>query len=108
MVESKKNKNTTTIISTTKATTVVAAGKSASAFNCSFTMQGAASNVDSHPKIKYASLNRSMAINNKFYTRMDFVVSADMSIKGKVKKLCHLFESNELSKPLEVSAFELR
>ncbi|KAK3228867.1 hypothetical protein Dsin_000748 [Dipteronia sinensis] len=100
MAESEKNNNNTTIMSTTKPTTATAtAAKSASAFNRSFTMQATAPNADSRPKINYASLNRAMSINNKFYNRVDSVVSAGMSIKGKVKKLCNLFESNKSSKP---------
>ncbi|KAK0593414.1 hypothetical protein LWI29_036322 [Acer saccharum] len=76
----KNNNNNNTIMSTTKPTTAAAA-KSASAFNRSFTMQATAPNVDSRPKINYASLNRAMTINNKFYNRMDPVVSAGLSIK---------------------------
>ncbi|KAL5799220.1 hypothetical protein ACOSQ3_032299 [Xanthoceras sorbifolium] len=103
MAESEKNNPTTSIISTTKPiTTTAAAAKSASVFNRSFTMQATGTPVDCRPKINYASLNRAISNNNKFYKSMDSVLTASNSIKGKVKQLCNLFESNKSTKPANI------
>lgn len=97
--EKKNHNNNNPIIAATKS--------SAPGFNRSFTIQ-AAGNVDSRPKINYASLNRAISVNNKLFNSMDSVVSVSSSIKGKVKKLCNLFESNKSSsKPRNVETESL-
>ncbi|GLT38490.1 hypothetical protein SLA2020_127370 [Shorea laevis] len=67
-------------------------------FNRSMTMQGTP--ADSNPKVHFllnSSLNRTASIS-KFYNSIESVVSAGNSLKGKVKKLCTLFESGKSSK----------
>ncbi|GKU91314.1 hypothetical protein SLEP1_g5203 [Rubroshorea leprosula] len=67
-------------------------------FNRSMTMQGTP--ADSNPKVHFllnSSFNRTTSIS-KFYNSIESVVSAGNSLKGKVKKLCTLFESGKSSK----------
>lgn len=63
-------------------------------YNRSFTIQ---TNVEPRPKINYASLNRAISISNKLYTTKDPIITSSNTLKGKVKKLCNLFESNKSS-----------
>ncbi|GAV80319.1 Glutaredoxin domain-containing protein [Cephalotus follicularis] len=70
--------------------------QSRSLFNRSRTLQATA--VDQSPKIQpKPSLYRAGSMN-KFYNSIESVVSASNSIKGKVKKLCSIFESSKSSK----------
>ncbi|KAK3222490.1 hypothetical protein Dsin_009515 [Dipteronia sinensis] len=96
MLESEKN-NTTTTISTTKPTTVVA-------LPSRLQLAIARLRCKEQPKINYDSLNRTMTIN-KFYNRMDFVISAGMSTKDKVKKFCNFFKTCEGGEFRRLSGF---
>lgn len=62
-------------------------------FNRSLTMRAASTQISGKPYLYDYSLQRSGSIKKLYNSSFDSVVSAGNSIKGKVKRLCSLFES---------------
>lgn len=79
------------------------AGKSrfSSPFNRSVTMQAKATVDPTNPKVHLllnSSFNRASSVS-RFYNSIESVVTASNSLKGKVKKLCNMFESSKAAPP---------
>lgn len=74
-------------------------GHFSSFFNRSMTMQGTGTgtSAETTPKVHFllnSSFNRTTSVS-KFYNSIESVVSAGNSFKGKVRKLCNLFEATK-------------